>query len=444
MNSKDFRKHAHHLVDWMADYFEQVEEYPVKSQVKPKEVYNQLPIHAPQEGEDMDIIFKDFKDIILPGITHWQHPKFLAYFPANTSFPSILGEMLTATLGSQCMIWDTSPAAAELEERIMNWVKELIGIPVDFDGVIQDTASTATLTAIITAREKSSNYSINDNGIEENNLRVYCSSEAHSSVEKAVKIMGLGRKSLVKIATDEGLSMCPKELENSILKDIKNGQKPICVIAAIGTTGTTSIDPLEEISLICSKYNIWLHVDAAYAGSALMLPEYHWMIKGIARVDSFVFNAHKWLFTNFDCSVYFVKDKEALIRTFEVLPEYLKTKNRGLVNDYRDWGVPLGRRFRALKLWFVLRNFGIKGIQEKLRFHIQLAQQLTQWIKESEDFELLIPTKLNLVCFRYKPNNINDEGKLSKLNETIMNDLNSEGSIYLTHTKVHDIYTLRV
>ncbi|MCH2021354.1 MAG: pyridoxal-dependent decarboxylase [Saprospiraceae bacterium] len=444
MDSKDFRKHAHELVDWMADYFEQVEQYPVKSQVKPKEIYNQLPVHAPQEGEDMETIFKDFKEIIIPGITHWQHPKFLAYFPANTSFPSILGEMLTATLGSQCMIWDTSPAAAELEERIMNWIKELIGIPLDFEGVIQDTASTATLTAIITAREQSSDYNINDNGIEKNNLRVYCSSEAHSSVEKAVKIMGLGRKSLVKVNTDKGLSMCPIDLEKSILQDINNGEKPICVIAAIGTTGTTSIDPLEEISLICSKYNIWLHVDAAYAGSALMLPEYQWMIRGIERADSFVFNAHKWLFTNFDCSVYFIKDKEALIRTFEVLPEYLKTKSRGLVNDYRDWGVPLGRRFRALKLWFVLRNYGVKGIQEKLRFHIKLAKQFTEWIVDSDDFELLIPTKLNLVCFRYKPSNINDEDALSRLNETIMNNLNNDGSIYLTHTKIHDQYTLRV
>ncbi|MBL4650573.1 MAG: aminotransferase class V-fold PLP-dependent enzyme, partial [Aureispira sp.] len=312
MNNKEFRKYAHQMVDWMADYFENIEEYPVKAQVQPKEIYNQLPEQAPLKGEEMSVIFKDFQDIILPGITHWQHPKFFAYFPANTSFPSILGEMLTATLGAQCMIWDTSPAAAELEERVMNWLRDLMGIPSSFEGVIQDTASTATLTAILSARERVTNFESNQNGIAQNNFRVYCSTETHSSVEKAVKIAGLGKNNLVKIPVDEQLRMQPAALEKAIQEDFKNGYRPMCIVAAIGTTGTTAIDPLKEIANISQKFDIWLHVDAAYAGSALILPEFQWMIEGIEQIDSFVFNPHKWLLTNFDCSVYFIKDKESL------------------------------------------------------------------------------------------------------------------------------------
>lgn len=444
MNNKEFRQYAHQMVDWMADYFEQIEDYPVKAQVQPKEIYNQLPQQAPIEGEEMSVIFKDFQDIILPGITHWQHPNFFAYFPANTSFPSILGEMLTATLGAQCMIWDTSPAAAELEERVMNWLRDLMGIPTNFEGVIQDTASTATLTAILSAREKATNFESNKNGIQKNNFRVYCSTETHSSIEKAVKIAGLGKNNLVKIQVDDQLRMQPTALEKAIQEDLKNGYRPMCIVTAIGTTGTTAIDPLKDIANISQKYNVWLHVDAAYAGSALILPEFQWMIEGIEQVDSFVFNPHKWLLTNFDCSVYFIKDKESLLKTFEVLPEYLKTANRGTVNDYRDWGVPLGRRFRALKLWFVIRNYGVNGLQKQLREHIFLAQELTTWINNDSAFELLAPTTLNLVCFRYHPNNIQNEKKLNHLNEKILQQLNKSGCMYLTHTKINNQYTLRI
>jgi aromatic-L-amino-acid decarboxylase len=444
MNNKEFRQYAHQMVDWMADYFEQIEDYPVKAQVQPKEIYNQLPKQAPLQGEEMSVIFKDFQDIILPGITHWQHPKFFAYFPANTSFPSILGEMLTATLGAQCMIWDTSPAAAELEERVMNWLRDLMGIPSSFEGVIQDTASTATLTAILSARERATNFESNQHGIAQNNFRIYCSTETHSSIEKAVKIAGLGKKNLVKIPVDEQLRMQPLALEKAIQEDLKNGFRPICIVAAIGTTGTTAIDPLQEIAAISQKFNIWLHVDAAYAGSALILPEFQWMIEGIEQVDSFVFNPHKWLLTNFDCSVYFIKDKESLLKTFEVLPEYLKTASRGIVNDYRDWGVPLGRRFRALKLWFVIRNYGVEGLQKQLRTHISLAQELTTWIKTSSDFELLAPTSLNLVCFRYHPKNIEGEEALNIMNKKLLDQLNKNGRMYLTHTKINQKYTLRV
>ncbi len=444
MNNKEFRQYAHQMVDWMADYFEQIEDYPVKAQVQPKEIYNQLPAQAPIQGEEMSVIFKDFQDIILPGITHWQHPNFFAYFPANTSFPSILGEMLTATLGAQCMIWDTSPAAAELEERVMNWLRDLMGIPSSFEGVIQDTASTATLTAILSARERATNFESNQKGIAQNNFRVYCSTETHSSIEKAVKIAGLGKNNLVKIPVDEQLRMQATALEKAIQEDLKNGYRPMCIVAAIGTTGTTAIDPLKAIASISQKYNIWLHVDAAYAGSALILPEFQWMIEGIEQVDSFVFNPHKWLLTNFDCSVYFIKDKESLLKTFEVLPEYLKTASRGVVNDYRDWGVPLGRRFRALKLWFVIRNYGVEGLQKHLRAHISLAQTLTEWVKSSPDFELLAPTTLNLVCFRYHPKNIEDEKTLNTVNKNILEELNKTGRMYLTHTKINQQYTLRL
>ncbi len=442
MDSKEFRKQAHQIVDWMADYFENINQYPVKSTVKPQEILNQLPLHAPQEGEPMDQIFKDFLNIILPGMTHWQHPNFLAYFPANTSYASILGEMITATLGAQCMIWDTSPAAAELEERVTDWLKESMNLPDYFSGVIQDTASTATLTALITARETFSKFKINQEGLRNNLLRVYCSEEAHSSVEKAVKIMGLGRQSLVKIKTDKHLAMSVTALQQAIEDDLKQGLKPFCVVAAIGTTGTTAVDPLKAIAALCKKHQIWLHVDAAYAGSLLLLPEYQWMIEGIEDVDSFVFNAHKWLFTNFDCSIYFVKDQKSLIQTFEILPEYLKTTSRGQVNDYRDWGVPLGRRFRALKLWFVLRNFGIKGIQQKLREHNRLALLFAEWIKADPDFELLAPVNMNLVCFRYLDPSV-DADALNDANSQLIHRLNESGDIYLTHTKIGNNIALR-
>ena len=445
MDLEEFRKQGHELVDWMADYFKNIENYPVKSQVSPGDIYKQLPDSAPEEGESFPEIMNDFKEKILPGITHWQHPGFFAYFNANNSFPSILGEMLTATMGAQCMIWDTSPAAAELEEKTMNWLKEMLGLPSNLHGVIQDTASTASLVAILTAREKYSNYQVNQKGFSsEEHFTVYCSTETHSSVEKGVKIAGIGKENLTKISTDDNQAMNPEALEAAIKTDIANGKKPICVVAALGTTSTTAVDPLKEIAAICKKYNCWLHVDAAYAGSALILPEYRWMIEGIEDVDSFVFNPHKWLFVNFDCTAYYVKDKEALLRTFEILPEYLKTVSRGKVNDYRDWGVQLGRRFRALKLWFVLRNFGVKGLQQKLRSHMELAQSLESWINENEDFEILAPVNFNLVCFRYHPKHINDEETLTKLNTQLLNAINQTGNFFITHTKIKGKYAIRV
>ena len=444
---EQFKAHAYQFVDWMAEYMEKVEEYPVKSQVEPKEIYQQLSDRIPENGETIDAIFEDFKQILLPGITHWQSPNFYAYFQANTSTPSILAEMLMATLGVQAMKWATSPSSTELEERVVEWLRDAMGIPEDWTGVIQDTASGATLAAILTAREQQSNYQINEQGFEGfTNFRVYCSSETHSSIEKGAKIAGIGKKHVVKIPTDATLAMQPALLEQQIKTDLANDFKPLCIVAAIGTTGTMAMDPLDKIAAIAAEYGIWLHVDAAYAGSALILPEYQDLLQGIEKADSFVFNPHKWLFTNFDCSVYFVKDKNALVNTFAILPEYLKTKTDGLVNDYCDWGIPLGRRFRSLKLWFVLRNYGLDGLQKELRKHIELAAWLENEIEQAIDFELVVPRSMNLVCFIFKPadqGEMNSE-ELNKINEALMHDLNKTGKIYLTHTKVNGLFTLRM
>jgi aromatic-L-amino-acid decarboxylase len=446
MNNQEFRKYAHQLVDWMADYLENIESYPVKSPLKPKEIIRQLPPAAPEDGEPFENIFHDFQDIIIPGITHWQHPSFHAYFPANSSPPSVLAEMLTAALAAQCMIWQTSPAAAELEERMMDWLVQMLGLPEDFCGVIQDTASTATLCSILTAREKFSNYRVNETGFDRSTrFTLYCSTETHSSIEKAIKIAGLGKAFLRKVAVDENFAMIPKALEKAIKEDLGNGSTPLCVVATLGTTGSTAIDPLKLLGEICKKFRIWLHVDAAFAGTALILPEKRWMMEGIEYADTFVFNPHKWMFTNFDCSAYFVKDKEALIRTFEILPEYLKTRETGRVNNYRDWGIPLGRRFRALKLWFVIRTYGVKGLQETIRYHLKLAENFVQKIQESEDFELLAPVPLNTICFRFNPRGkSSDPGALNRLNAQLLEKINSSAKAFLTHTKLNNNYTIRL
>ncbi len=445
MKTNEFRTHAHRVVDWMADYLESIETYPVKSMVSPGDIFIQIPDQPPENGEPVDQIMNDLNRIIMPGMTHWQSPNFFAYFPANSSYPSLLAEMITSCMGAQCMIWETSPAAAELEERMINWLAGMIGLPQTFHGVIQDTASTATLAALITAREKFTNYEINDQGFgNQPGFRVYCSTETHSSVEKAVKIAGFGKRNLVKIPVDREFRIVPENLEKTIMHDRKQGKVPLCVVATIGTTGTTSIDPLKEISDICKRHQLWLHVDAAMAGTALILPEYRWMIEGIESVDSFVFNPHKWMFTNFDCSAYFVRDPETLIRTFEILPEYLKTRTRGMVNDYRDWGIPLGRRFRALKLWFVIREFGVKGLQEKIRLHLALATKLKEMILGDQQVELMAPVPLNTVCFRVKPDGIEDEETINHYNEQLLQELNSSGKLYLTHTKLNGKYTLRM
>jgi aromatic-L-amino-acid/L-tryptophan decarboxylase len=444
MNIDEFRKHAYQTVDWICEYFENIEKYPVRSSVKPKDVYNQLSLTVPAKGESFDEILNDFKSTIIPGMTHWQHPRFFAYFPSNNSFPSILADMIINSMSAQCMSWATSPAATELEEKMMEWLREAIGLPKQFKGVIQDTASTATLCALLTAREKVSNYEVNKSGFNKNQrYRIYCSSEAHSSIEKAIKIAGFGSNNLVKIDVDSQFSMDSKRLNEAIEKDLSDGYTPLAIVAALGTTGSVAFDPLHEIAKISEQYGIWLHVDAAYAGTALICEEERWMLKGISAVDSFVFNPHKWMMISFDCSAYFIKDEESLIRTFEILPEYLKTNEAERVNNYRDWGIQLGRRFRALKLWFTFRSFGIDKMKEIIRNHILLAKNLETKISKLPYIEILAPNKLNVLCFRFKPITMSDELEMEKLNQSIMEEINDSGFAYFSHTKLNGKYTIR-
>jgi aromatic-L-amino-acid decarboxylase len=441
MHHEEFRRHGHAFVDWMADYMGGVEQYPVRAQVRPGDIAARLPDAAPETGEDMDRIFADFADIVMPGMTHWQHPSFFAYFPANSSPPSVLAEMLTATLGAQCMLWQTSPAATEMETRVLDWLRRMIGLPDGFDGVIQDSASSATLCALLTAREQATDGAANENGLAGGpKMAVYVSEETHSSVEKDARVAGFGRRALRKIATDDDLAMDAAALEKAIAEDLAAGIKPACVVATLGTTGTGAVDPLADIGAVCNRYDVWLHVDAAWAGSALILPEHRWMIDGIDHVDSFVFSPHKWLLTNFDCSAYFVRDPAALVGTLSILPEYLKTASAHDITNYMDWSVPLGRRFRALKLWFVIRSYGVEGLRRILAGHIECAERLEKEIEASPDFELVTPRSLALLTFRYRPDGAPD---LDALNQALLEKINDEGKLYLTQTRVRDAYVIR-
>jgi aromatic-L-amino-acid decarboxylase len=441
MDKKMFKKFGYRFVDWVADYFDQLEKLPVCSQLKPGDVRLKLPARPPQMGELVEKIFSDFKEIILPGITHWQHPSWFAYFPASSSPPSVLAELLTAGIGAQCMVWQTSPAAAELEEVVLEWLRQMLGLPDGMAGVIQDTASTATLCALLTAREKATNFDSNQKGLAEP-LVVYASAEAHSSIEKGVKIAGFGKNNLRYIPADDSFAMIPSRLEEAIEKDKEKGLKPACVVATTGTTSSAGIDPLAAIGKISKRHGLWLHVDAAYAGTAAILPEKRWMLDGIEYADSFVFNPHKWMLTNFDCSAYFVKDPVALIQTFEIHPEYLKTGVDAQVKNFRDWGIQLGRRFRALKLWFVIRSYGVEGLQKIIREHIRLAQMFKGWVEEDKHFELMAPVNLSLVCFRL--NDGRGEKSLDDLNKKLLESINRTGKVFLTHTSLKGKYVLRM
>jgi len=438
-DSKDFRKWGYRFVDYLADYFDNIEEYPVKSSVEPGSIKAAFPKQAPNHPQSMEESLEMITSKIIPGLTHWQHPRFHAYFPANTSYASILGELLIAGFGVQAMIWETSPAAAELEEVVMEWLKNLLDLPAEWSGVIQDTASTANLVALLTAREKKTNYSINEKGFKAANYRIYCSEHAHSSIDKAVKIAGFGSSNLIKIAVNGSLEMLPEELEKQINKDIDEGLIPFLVVAALGTTSSVAIDPIEEIASITAKYDLWLHVDAAYAGNAMILPEFRKEIGSLSGVDSFVFNPHKWMFTNFDLSAYFVKDKKALINTFSILPEYLRTDSYGKVNDYRDWGIQLGRRFRALKLWLVFQSFGVDRMRELIREHIHLGEWFENQVKENTDFELVLPRVLNVIVFRHILTEDPDQ-----FNARLLKELNDSGKMYLSHSVINGKYVLRM
>jgi aromatic-L-amino-acid decarboxylase len=441
MDNEQFRKYGHEIVDWIADFMDNIEKYPVHPDIQPGEIKTQLPKNAPTKGEKMEDILKDFQNIILPGITHWQHPCWFAYFPANNSPPSVLGEFLTSALGAQCMIWKTSPAAEELEEVTLEWLRKMVGLPEGMVGVIQDSASTSTLVALIAAREKASDFEVNKKGFAEF-LTVYCSEEAHSSVVKGAKIAGYGEEHIRLIPADENFAMVPAKLEEAILEDIAETKKPACVCATLGTTSSAGVDPLGKIGAICKKHNLWLHVDAAYAGAAAILPEKRWIMDGIEYSDSFVFNPHKWLLTNFDCSAFFVRDPTTLKKVFEIHPEYLKTGVDAKVNNYRDWGIQLGRRFRALKLWFVLRSYGVEGLQNMVREHIRLAQMLKQWIVDDPRFEVMAPVDFSLVCFRCNPKSMSEQ-QLDELNMRLLESVNQTGKTLLTHTTLKGRYVIR-
>ncbi|HEU4697696.1 MAG TPA: pyridoxal-dependent decarboxylase [Gemmatimonadales bacterium] len=447
MNSDDFRRHAHELVDWMADYLADVGERRIVPDVRPGDVRHQLPAHPPETGEPFERVFADFRSVILPGMTHWNHPGWFAYFPANNSPPSILAEMLTATLGAQCMSWQTSPAATELEQVVMAWLRELLALPEGFTGVIQDTSSTATLVALLTARERATAFRAGTDGLGaagDPALTVYASTEAHSSVPKGVKLAGYGLERLRLIGTDGAYAMRPDRLAEAMAADVAAGRRPACVVATLGTTSSTAVDPLRPIGELCRRHGAWLHVDASYAGAAAMLPERRAMLDGIEYVDSFVFNPHKWLLTNFDCSAYFVRDVEALLRTFQASPEYLKTAYDPEVVNFRDWGIQLGRRFRALKLWFVIRSYGAEGLRAMLRRHIALAAEFRARVEAEPDFEVVAPSPFGLVCFRYHPAGVDDPAALDDLNRALLAAVNRDGSVYLTHTALGGRYVLRM
>ncbi len=435
----DFKATGHHLIDWVADYFQHVEKYPVRSNLVPGDIEKKLPDKAPVKGEMYKEILDDFSTIILPGITHWQHPGFHAYFPANSSEPSVLAEILTAGLGVQGMKWVTSPSATELEKVVMKWLQQMLGLPGFFKGVIMDTASVSTLCAILAARESVSSYSINENGFEGKKLRVYCSKEAHSSIEKAVRIAGIGSRNLVKVAVDKHLQMIPEKLEEAIENDLKNQFLPTCVIGAMGTTGTGATDPLERIAEICKRHTIWFHVDAAYAGTALILPEFRETVKGFGMADSFVFNPHKWMFTNFDSSAFFVRDPELLTKTFSLIPAYLQS-GQDTDLDFSNWGIQLGRRFRALKLWFVIRHFGVEGLQRKIREHIRLGELFEKNVIADPRFELVTERRLNIVCFRlHDP----DPERCNPKNKVFLEKINRSGKVFLSHTEIDGKFVIR-
>ena len=443
MKIEDFQKHSHELVDWMFSYLKEIEKYPIKPDIKPGEIYNSLPEKPPMNGESFDKIFKDFNEIIIPGITHWQSPNFHAFFPANNSYPSILAEMLISTIGAQCMMWDTSPSATELEQKVTEWIRDSIGLPSNWSGVINDTASVGTICSLLTARENHSKFKINSDGFSNNKYKIYWSKETHSSIEKAVKIIGFGSKNLNKIDTDNNLSIDLKKLENQIIKDIESNYIPLAIISTYGTTGTVAFDSINEIALIAKKYRIWHHIDAAYAGSALFLDEYKKDINNIKYADSFLFNPHKWMLTNFDCSLYYVKDEEKLIKTLEIHPEYLKTSSKNIKN-YKDWSIQLGRRFRALKLWFVIRSYGINGIKKYLKNHINLAKYLKDIILNDENFELTTKQNMNMINFRFNPKKSKNNSEINKLNIRLIDKLNKTGKIYLSHTMINNTYSIRM
>ena len=450
MDAESFRRYGHQVVDWIAQYLTEVGKYPVLSQNTPGEIRHALPSQPPTEPEVMEAILTDFNYILLPGITHWNSPGFMAYFSITGSGPGILGEMLCSALNVNAMLWRTSPAATELEQVTLDWLRQMIGLPKPLFGVINDTASSGVLYALAAAREAIPHTYIRQRGMAGRHelppLCMYTSQEAHSSVEKAAITLGIGQSNIRKIGTDAEFRMNVVELEQTIQDDLNRGNLPFAVVPTIGTTSTSSIDPVPQIAALCEQYKLWLHVDASYGGAAAIDPDMQWILKGCEHADSLILNPHKWLFTPIDCSVLYTRKPEVLKAAFSLVPEYLRNEQSTGedVPNLMDYGNALGRRFRSLKLWMVLRYFGQAGLVARIREHNRLAQLLVQWIDESEDFERMAPTPFSLVCFRAHPQGMDDESELEALNEHIMSQINTAGRFFLSHTKLHGLFTIRI
>ena len=452
MNREDFRRFGHELIDWIADYFDRIEDLPVLAQIEPGDLKAQLPSNPPQQGEPMEKIIGDIDRLIVPALTHWSHPSFFAYFATSTSAPGIFGELLGAAFDNKAMLWRTSPASTELEEVALDWLRQMMGLDAGMSGIIYDTASVSSMHAIAAAREGVERR-IREEGMSGRPdlplLRVYISEQAHSSIEKGVITLGLGQRGLRKIPTDSEFRMDARALAAAIEEDKNDGYVPFCVVATVGTTSTSSIDPVPEIVPICEKHKLWLHVDAAYAGSAAVVPELCHILNGCERADSLVVNPHKWLFVPFDLSVLYCRHMDLLRRAFSLVPEYLRTPEQEKVRSGSDYGVQLGRRFRALKLWMIIRYFGHDGLAARIREHCRLAQLFASWIEKSPDWELLAPLPLALVCFRARPRREGETEvirakRLDILNEAIMHGVNGTGKALLSHTRLNDRLTLRL
>jgi aromatic-L-amino-acid decarboxylase len=445
MKKEEFQKLGYALIDWIADYRENIEKLPVMSQVSPGDIKKHFAASPPEQPEPLHDLRQDIEQKILPGITHWNHPSFFAYFPSNTELVSVLADLLTAGLGTQGMSWQTSPAATELEEVVMDWLRQMIDLPETFSGVIQDTASTATLAALLCARERSSSFSQNRGGLAalSSSLVVYASDQAHSSVEKAALLAGFGKENFRQIRTNDEHALDIEALVAAIAEDKKSGRTPCAIVATTGTTGTTALDPIAAIAEIAAQEEMWLHIDAALAGSAMILPECRWMWRGKQMADSIVFNPHKWLGVGFDLSAYYVRDPQHLIRVMSTNPVYLKTAQDGQVNNFRDWGIPLGRRFRAVKLWMLLRAEGVANLQKRLRRDLENAQWLKEQVDATPDWERMAPVPLQTVCLRHKPSGMSEE-QCTAHNLSIAQRINQSGAAYITPSVLKGKQMLRV
>jgi aromatic-L-amino-acid decarboxylase len=454
MTPEEFRRYGHEVVDWIARYWSDLENLPVTPDVRPGEIASRLPERAPEAGEDFPAILDDLDRVITPGLTHWQHPAFFGYFPANTSGPSVLGDLVCAGLGVQGMLWSTSPAATEVETVVLDWLASLLDLPAKFrsasfrsastgGGVIQDSASSAALVATLAALHRASGGTWRRSGIRER-YTVYTSTQGHSSIEKAARLAGIGDENVRLVEVDEAYAMRPAALRAALETDRAEGRTPALVVATIGTTSTTAVDPLPAIGEICREYGVWLHVDAAYAGAAAVCPELRASHAGVEHADSYCFDPHKWLLTGFDCDAFWVADRAELVQALTVLPEYLRNAatESGEVIDYRDWQVPLGRRFRALKLWFVLRWYGAEGLRGHIRSSVAIAQRFAGWVRADERFEIAAPHPFSLVCFRLRGSS--DAPNSDAPNEELLRRVNATGQAYLTHTRVGGRYVLRL